>query len=189
LAALSGVRLTAAAARKMPLPGPYWLAELAAFDPRAGYLRAMQANTWVLWRRRGRARMIRSLVEDRRRLAGNLSSETRCAFDGYEFLRAGDANTDNPISVVDLSTLMGPWERLLRTRAELELTDRVIAARSGGPPRPRSRCSDGQWLYETRPDGSMAIRFSHELPENHAEDAKAIRYPVEFAVPRAAASS
>jgi hypothetical protein len=161
LVGLAGLRQTNAAARKMPLPAPYWPAEMEAFDVRRSYLQAMQAETWrsghVHWR---------SDVGEQRRLADRLAGDQRCSF-------SGETRSDIP-------NLLSAWERLFRTHAEQELTARAVAARSAAPPNPRSQCSDGQWVYEARGDGGMAIRFSKPLPE--AKDGRAIRYPAEFVV-------
>jgi hypothetical protein len=153
IVALAGLRLTSDAARSMPLPAPEWVAEMLAFDPRPAYLRSMQAEAWVVWRRYEELGMIRPeaarVIEERRRMTEQLAAQTGC---GVAF------------TLRDMPNLSEVWARLFRMRAELELTERALAARAGAPPQLQSRCSDGHWVYETRPDGSEAIRFSRPLP-------------------------
>ncbi|HKO57131.1 MAG TPA: hypothetical protein VJ276_14735 [Thermoanaerobaculia bacterium] len=180
LVGLAGVRQTNAAARKMPLPAPYWLAEMASFDVRQSYLQSMQAETWTVWRSGERFGILgplqTNLIGERRALTGRLAAEQRCAFDGASFVSTGW----NRLQRMEIPNLQSAWERLFRTRAELELTAHAVAARSGAPPNPRSACADGQWLYESRADGGTAIRFSKPLPE--PKDRRVIHYPAEFVV-------
>jgi hypothetical protein len=178
--AVMALQAIAAAARRMPLPAPPWLAELRPVDVRSSYLSALQAENW---------RMLHSvpfptvvtqisarIADEQRWAAAQLAGETRCAFDGARFFREAGKQMPswNTLGLMEQSPVQPALERLFRTRAELELTDRVLAARSGAAADPRSACPDGQWLYEAQPGGATAIRFS-----------EAMRPPARFVVTRA----
>ncbi|HEV7921602.1 MAG TPA: hypothetical protein VGR02_12510 [Thermoanaerobaculia bacterium] len=188
LVALAGMRQANAIARKMPLPAPYWLSEMEHFDNRQSYLQAMQAETWTMWRSNDRFGVYgpfqTNLIGQRRWLVGQLAADRRCSFDRAAFATAARQHIPswNRLGRLELPNLQASWERIFRARAELELTSRALAARSDAPPNAQSQCSDGQWLYETRPDGAVAIRFSGALPSAGGQDQRVMRYPAEFVV-------
>src|SRR5213075_750156 len=53
LVGLAGVRMTNAAAAKMPLPVPSWFNELQSFDYRHAFVGSYQNEAWMTWNTKG----------------------------------------------------------------------------------------------------------------------------------------
>jgi hypothetical protein len=193
LVALATTRMSNAAARKMPLPAPEWLAETYAFDYTRQFLRAQQAEAWMLNTMRPAQasgppilRHVRQLVfdvsiasttEKMRRYAEEAARTKACDTTSPQFAaaRAVIARAKrtwwNPAEMA-IPNLIGAWSRVLRFEAEVEATERILQLRAGLTPSPKSQCSDGSWSVTAN-----SIRFSRDpdVPE------PGIVYPLEYA--------
>ena len=68
-------------------------------------------------------------------------------------------------------SLVEAWERLMRFRAERELTDRVFKLRAGQTPSPQSQCSDGTWQVT-----ATSIKFSRDVSVPEPQ----VKYALEY---------
>lgn len=146
-AALTTVRMINAAAWRMPLPAPPWLAELQERDHVGPLLEAFQYSAASYWEDGAQlfpTKSLASSVEHDRLIAEELYSATKC-----------DMNMRMNRLGVDLSSV---WRRAFRYRAEREASANALRLREGKPIDPASRCSDGGWTF----DGTT-LRFSREI--------------------------
>ena len=146
-AALTTSRMINAAAWKMPLPAPAWLAELQQRDSVQPLLEAYQFQTASYWADGASmfpTKMLADSVEHDRQIAEELFSTRNC-----------DVTARANKLGVDLTTV---WRRAFRYRAEREATANALRVREGKPIEPASRCSDGGWTL----DGTT-LRFQREI--------------------------
>jgi hypothetical protein len=145
-AALTTARMINAAAWKMPLPAPAWLAELQERDSVPRLLEAFRftAASYTHGPNILPTNWLAAQVEHDRLIAEELSHTTRC-----------DVNVRANELGVDLTSV---WRRAFRYRAEREATANALRAREGKPIETGSRCSDGSWAF----DGTT-LRFSREI--------------------------
>lgn len=159
LGASTAARMVNAAARKMPLPPPAWLAELDTFAYEQHLAAAQQAEAW-----RGRNP---ALTERLRGMAAEVLQAKACdtASPRFEAVREklGARATPN---------LVSDWERLMRFRAEREARRNVLRIRAGQPPVRDSQCSDGSWKVTP-----ASFRFTREV----AVERPQLAYPLEYA--------
>jgi hypothetical protein len=147
-AALTIARMINAAAWKMPLPAPAWLAELQARDNVRPLLEAFQYQTASYWKSGMKlfpTKMLAGSVDRDRGIAEELSKATACDVK----TRMNDLGTD----------LSSVWLRAFRYRAEREATANALRLREGKPIETKSACSDGTWSFD-----GMTLRFSREIP-------------------------
>jgi hypothetical protein len=182
LIALATTRMSNAAARKMPLPAPAWLDETFDFD----YLHAMaasqQAEAWTIRHATPGQRSIGDMVRAPwyaqqgadalatfRTYTDAAVRAKACDADSSQFAiaRAAMTQTNN----VAVPNLIGAWHRLMRFRAELEATERVLQLRAGQTPSPQSQCSDGTWQVTAN-----SIKFSKDVKV----PPPGIRFPLEY---------
>lgn len=175
LIALSLARSVNAAAWKLPLPAPGWLAELHADDHRRLLLRGLQYETWGAWRHgpdelngpvgsisRPYARVsMGNLALHQREAAFEIMKLTVCRFDGNQFFQRRrkaipDWNIPARIAVPNIGS---SWSRALRYEAEREATANALRARAGEPVIAQSRCSDGSWRFD-----NGRLSFTGEIP-------------------------
>jgi len=176
-------RMSNGAARKMPLPAPAWLDEAFTFDYAAAMAGAQHADAWTIhhlpvghltWRdvlreSENRAQEAIYLNTMRSYTAEALKSKA-CDADGPEFAAARAAITSNELLAIP--NLVGAWHRVMRFRAELEATQRVLQLRAGQAPSTQSQCSDGTW--QVTANGIKFTRVINVPPPQ-------IRYPLEYA--------
>jgi hypothetical protein len=146
-AALTTARMINAAAWKMPLPAPAWLAELQARDQVRPLLESFQFVASSYWQDGAQmfpTKWLANSVEHDRQIAGELFNTTRC-----------DVNAPANELGTDLTSV---WRRAFRYRVEREATANALLVREGKPVEPASRCSDGGWTF----DGTT-LRFSREI--------------------------
>lgn len=183
LIALASTRMSNGAARKMPLPAPAWLNETFTFD----YLGAVAAS------QQAEAYTIRHAMPDwqsaKTFIRAPLSAFQRA--DAIDVLRvytdqavtskACDVNsgpfataraTMAATNSMAVPNLVGAWDRLLRFRAELEATERVLQVRAGQTPSAKSQCSDGAWQLSAN-----GFKFSKDVKV----PPPGIRFPLEYA--------
>lgn len=159
LGASTAARMVNAAARKMPLPPPAWLAELDTFPYEQHLTAAQQAEAW-----RGKNP---ALTERLRGMAAEVLEVKACDTSSPQFeavrKKLGARATPN---------LVEDWERLMRFRAEREARRNVLRIRAGQPPVRDTQCSDGSW--EVTP---ASFQFTREAPVQRPH----IAYPLEYA--------
>lgn len=146
-AALSMLRMVNAAAWKMPLPPPAWLAEVQQRDGVPPLLEAFRYQTSSYAKDQLHVfptKFFADSLDRDRSIAVQLAKETRCDIDPRE----------NEIGV-DLRSV---WRRAFRYRAEREATANALRIREGKPIETASRCSDGTWSF----DGTT-LRFSRPI--------------------------
>lgn len=146
-AAMSMARMINAVAWKAPLPAPAWFGELQDRDSVRPLLDAFQFQTASYWKSGANlfpTKWLASSVDHDRRIAEELFNVTRC-----------DVNTLMNELGTDLTSV---WRRAFRYRAEREATVNALRVREGKSIEPRSRCSDGEWMF----DGTT-LRFSREI--------------------------
>ena len=146
-AALTMARMINAAAWKLPLPAPAWVAELHGRDHVRPLLEAFQVLAASYWKDGSKlfpTKWLANSVEHDRRIAETVFRETRC-----------DVNVPMNELGTDLSSV---WRRAFRYRAEREAAANALRVREGKPIETGSRCSDGGWTY----DGTT-LRFSREI--------------------------
>ena len=159
--ALSMARSINAAAWKMPLPAPAWLAEMQAVDHRALILRGMQVDTWVVWRnvpdelpmagmRSYLYASMANMALHQHESAVELVQVQSCGFDGKAFDQQREKeiarwNTPGQITIMGGGDL---WSRMLRYGAEKEGTANAMRVRAGQSAIKESRCADGTWSYD-----------------------------------------
>jgi len=146
-AAMTIARMINAAAWKMPVPAPAWLGELQQRDAVPQLLESYQFQTASYAKdglRLFPTKMLADSVDHDRGIAEELAKETRCDVKP----RANELGVD----------LTSVWRRAFRYRAEREATANALRAREGHPIERTSRCSDGQWTFDT-----TMVRFTHDI--------------------------
>jgi hypothetical protein len=183
--ALAGTRMINAAARRLDAK-PAWFDEMRTIDYRRSMLAAQQAEAWAhrrnvenLAEQRGRIDSAHDLVDMAlqpwdemcaanfaavaRGAAAELAQSRDCAVDARALDRRvrGMLPFWNRRSWYALPNLGGVWQRVARFQAELEVTERVFAIKSGQwtPELERSACADGTWSF-----AGGTLRFSREVP-------------------------
>jgi hypothetical protein len=180
LIALASSRMSNAAARKMPLPAPAWLNETYAFDYLGAMAASHQAEAWMIRHAMpGRGPMkVRApwyahqsadALDVLRTYTDAAVRSKACDADGSQFATARAAMTQT--NNVAVPNLIGAWHRLMRFRAELEATERVLQLRAGETPSPQSQCSDGAWQVTAN-----SIKFSKDVKV----PPPGIRFPLEY---------
>ena len=157
LIALASSRIGNAAARKMPMPAPAWLGETFTFDYAGPLAAAYQSDAWVVHRATGRPLPWKDALR-----------EVSYRFQGAEYLNVMRTYTDEALKskacdatspefaparasiaaspqLEAMPNLVSEWHRLMRFRAELEATERVLQLRAGEKLTVNSQCSDGTW--------------------------------------------
>lgn len=150
LVALSASRMSNAAMRKMPLPAPSWVSQTFTFAYEDAMARALEGDGYA---------ELRALAERARRVSACDGASPQ-----FAELRAGLAQP--------APNLIGGWERVMRFRAERELTERVLQMRAGETPRAQSLCADGSWNVTP-----TSIAFTREIDV----PSPGIRYPLRYA--------
>jgi hypothetical protein len=158
LGASTVARMVNAAAGKMPLPAPAWLAEL---DTHPYELRLIAAQQAEAWREKNPG-----LAERLRGMAWAILEAKACDTSSEQF----DAVREK-LGARAEPNLVRDWSRFLRFRAEREARRNVLLLRSGQPPVPTSQCSDGSW--EVTP---TSFRFTREIKVEYPQ----IDYPLEY---------
>lgn len=162
LIALSASRMVNAAARKMPDPAePAWFREFRAIDATGAMIAAQQADAW---RFSEFSSMIDWSAEPHPivQLVMRIPA-SRQINDMREYAEAVDRSgacdvASIPKPPIDTPNLTGAYDRVLRYRAEVEATERVLQVRRGEKPSPQSQCKDGTWIVT--PNG---FRFSRDI--------------------------
>ena len=169
LIALASTRMSNGAARKMPLPAPAWLSETYSFDYVGAMAASQQAEAWAIRHampgRRPMSDVMRApwyayqsadALDVLRTYTDAAVRSKACDADSSQFAtaRAAMVTTNN----VAIPNLIGAWHRLMRFRAELEATERVLQLRAGQTPSPQSQCSDGTWQVTAN-----SIKFSRSV--------------------------
>jgi hypothetical protein len=163
-------RLSNAAARKMPLPAPAWLSETFTFDYDGAMASSQQVEAWTVHHIPvGRVSLKDALREMQFRLqeaeylnvmrvytAEALKSKA-CDAEGPQFATAR-ASVESGSELMAIPNLNGAWHRLMRFRAELEATERILQLRAGQTPSTQSQCSDGTWQVSAN-----GIKFSRDI--------------------------
>jgi hypothetical protein len=159
LGASTAARMVNAAARKLPLPPPAWLAELDTFPYEQHLAAAQQAEAW-----RGKNP---ALTERLRGMAVEVLQAKACDAESPRFdavrRKLGARATPN---------LIADWERLMRFRAEREARRNVLRLRAAQPPLPHTQCSDGTWQVTP-----ASFKFTRDVPVQSPQ----IKYPLEYA--------
>lgn len=194
LVALAIARSVNAAARKLPLPSPAWLGEIEAFDFRRVLIAAYQVGAWSIVDQvhaettfdtpdgsfadftRRKADVIvapytrmsaADIAEQWRRTAIEIANTAACDLDPVVMTQRQAESIawwNAPARAISVPNLNGMWQRVLRFDAEREATIRALDLRAGKPPRPRSRCSDGSWIYSADGRGFTFSRKMKDLP-------------------------
>jgi hypothetical protein len=159
LGASTAARMVNAAARKMPLPPPAWLAELDTFPYEQHLAAAQQAEAW-----RGRNP---ALTERLRGMAAEVLRAKACDTTSPRF----DAVREK-LGARATPNLISDWQRLMRFRAEREARRNVLRIRAGQPPVRDSQCSDGSWNVTP-----ASFQFTRKVPVERPQ----IDYPLEYA--------
>ncbi|MEA2338101.1 MAG: hypothetical protein QOE82_2108 [Thermoanaerobaculia bacterium] len=153
-AALSIARMINAAAWKMPLPAPPWLAELQQRDSVRPLIESFKFQTASYSEDGLRifpTKMLADSVDRDRGIAEELVKETRCDVSA----RANELGTD----------LTSVWHRAFRYRAEREATANALRVREGKSIETTSRCSDGGWSF----DGTT-LKFAKPIASTDQRD-------------------
>jgi len=168
--ALESSRIVNGAARKMPLPAPAWLGETFKFDYAGPLAAAQQTDAWIVHHGAERSLAWKELLHEveyrmqstqyldvMRTYTDEALKSKACDATSPEFAtaRASIASTSPLIAIPNLTAV---WHRLMRFRAELEATERVLQLRAGGNLTVNSRCSDGTW--QLTPNG---MKFSRAI--------------------------
>jgi hypothetical protein len=142
-------------------------------------LRALQHDTWLMWRfgvnvrspfgRVGQPYVWLSaanMATHQRDTAEQLARVTECGFDGKTFFdeRVRALPPWNEFAKVVIPDVGAAWTRARRFAAEREASANALRLRAGLNVEPQSRCSDGRWLVE-----NDRLRFSRELPAGKTE--------------------
>ena len=168
--ALESSRVVNATARKMPLPAAAWLGETFTFDYAGPMAAAQQADAWIVHRGAERSVAWKELLREveyrmqsteyldvMRTYTGEALKSKACDATSPEFATARASITAaSPLSA--MPNLTAVWHRLMRFRAELEATERVLQLRAGEKLTVNSRCSDGTW--QLTPNG---MKFSRAI--------------------------
>jgi len=184
LIALASSRMVNAAAAKLPLPAPAWLAELSAVDYRKSLSASMQAEAWA-WTHlpsRGGGWLARPYVrlsgadaaEHLRAGFARMAASSACDVDEAALTDAvvGSIPRWNVLARTAIPNLAGVWQRAARMTPELELTAKVLQLRRGETPSPESRCSGGRWIVT-----ASSVKFSGNLRAPKT----GTNYPLEYA--------
>lgn len=162
LVGLAGVRMTNAAAAKMPLPVPSWFTELQSFDYRHSFIGSYQSEAWMTWTTKANLgvqpyfdAMKADTVEGMRAWTTELASTNRCDVTPVKTIKVA---WWNELGKVALPNLAGAWQRFARFQAELEATDKILAARRGETPSRSTRCADGAWQVSAN-----EVKFSRDI--------------------------
>jgi len=181
LIATASGRMTNAAARKMPLPAPAWLAETFSYDYVSAMATAQQADAWTIQNAPALRRSVIDVlgtplyVYEEAKALDTLQKYTAeavrskaCDAHGPRFAAARASLVTTHAAVPNL---IEAWHRLMRFRAELEATERVLQLRAGRTPSTKSQCSDGAWQLTAN-----GFRFSRDitLPPD------GLRFPLEY---------
>ncbi len=182
LIALASTRMSNGAARKMPLPAPAWMNETYSFDYLGAMAASQQAEAWAIRHaipgRRPMNDVVRApwyayqsadALDVLRTYTDAAVRSKACDADSSQFAtaRAAMTTTNN----VAIPNLVGAWHRLMRFRAELEATERILQLRAGQTPSPQSQCSDGTWQVTAN-----SIKFSKDVKV----PPPGIRFPLEY---------
>lgn len=182
LIAIASTRMTNVAARKMPLPAPAWLGEMFTWDYVGAVATTQQAEAWTIHnapagklqlsdRLRAPLYMLEeaNAIDSLQKYTEEAVRSKACDTDGPRFATArARLITKNPA----VPNLVGAWQRLMRFRAEVEATERILQIRAGQMPSAKSQCSDGTWLVTAN-----SIRFSRDIKV----PPQGIRFPLEYA--------
>jgi hypothetical protein len=186
LIVLAQARMVNAAAWKLPLPAPQWLAEMHSVDHRRMMMRAHQHDIWLMWRHgptepsvwlisRPYLRLTTANMALLRRLeAFEIERIAECGFDEKEFDERQRSAIPrwNVIARIGGVDFGGPWARVLRYETEQEAVANALRIRGGASVVERSACSDGTWSFA---NGRLA--FSRELPPPNSS---AVQLPLEL---------
>lgn len=170
--ATASTRMSNAAARKMPLPAPAWFQETLTFDYLGAMAASQQAEAWMIHRAMPVTVSYRlqgaEYLDVMRKYTAEATRSRACSSISPQFNTARESLVTMNVAVPNL---IGAWHHLLRFRAELEATERILQLRAGRTPSTRSQCSDGTWLVTAN-----AIRFSRDI-----NVPQGIRFPLEYA--------
>ena len=185
LIALASSRMVNAAAAKLPLPEPAWLAELSAVDYRKSLSASMQAEAWAWthlppprggWLARPYVRLSGADAAEHLRagFARMAAASSACDVDEAALTDTivGSIPRWNVLARTAIPNLAAVWQRAARMTPELELTEKVLQLRSGGTPSPQSRCSGGRWIVT-----ASSVKFSGNLRAPKT----GTNYPLEYA--------
>jgi len=183
LVAVASSRLSNATARKMPLPAPAWLQETLTFDYMTPMAASQQAEAWTVHHLKSgnvalkdilRETWYRWQIAEYVNVMRNYTTEAlksnACDAEGPRFA-AARASLSESTQLMAIPNLVSGWHRLMRFRAELEATERVLQLRAGQKLTVNSRCSEGTWQLTAN-----GMRFSHDIrvPE------RSIRIPLDY---------
>jgi hypothetical protein len=184
LIGVASLRMVNAAAAKLPLPEPSWLAEVRAFDSRKAIVASMQAEAWAWthlppqhggWLARPYVRLSAADAAEHMRAAfAAMASSNACDVDDAALSDAVVRSIPrwNVLAKIAIPNISGTWQRVARVTPELELTEKVLQLRRGQTPSPDSRCSDGRWLVS-----ASAVTFDRPLRTPKT----GINYPLNYA--------
>ncbi|HYH10232.1 MAG TPA: hypothetical protein VEK11_24500 [Thermoanaerobaculia bacterium] len=165
---LAIARMINAAAWKLPLPAPAWLAEMDAVDHAWLLARTMQVELWMAsvkappgWKPLAQIPIAR-LTNHQRDTAAALLANRACGFDAVRFF---DERRKGSLAGIFTPSIASAWRRAFRYRAEREATRNALRIAAGEPVVERSVCSDGTWRFA---DATLA--FSRELPKGEAQE-------------------
>ena len=167
LIALASTRMSNAAARKMPLPVPSWFRETQTYDYLGAVAATQQVEAWTIHATKSRRRTIEDYLRAPlwayqeaqairllREHAKYAISSNACDADDRQLAVESSISAFN----VAMPNITAIWKRVMRFRAELEATERVLQIRAGQPPSPKSTCSDGSWNVTAH-----SIKFTRDL--------------------------
>ena len=167
LIAIASARMSNAAARKMPLPVPAWFSETLSYDYAKAMASAHQVDAWTIHATKSGHRSISDYL--RAPLYAYQEADALNVFRDYAMQvinsKACDAGSETYTANVSflpagmaLPNVLASWKRVLRLRAELEATERVLQLRAGQTPSEKSACSDGSWQVTP-----SSIKFSRDI--------------------------
>jgi hypothetical protein len=145
MTASTAARFINTAARKLPMPPAPWFQEVLSFQYERALAAAHQAEAWRAKTAAHNVR-VRGMAEEVLR-ARACDAES----DQFEAVRKKLGGRATP-------SLVEAWERMMRFRAERELTQKVFVMRSGQKPPNTTQCSDGTWDVTTD-----SIKFSRDV--------------------------
>jgi len=170
IVALGASRIGNAAARKMPLPAPAWFAETFTFDYAGPMAAAQQTDAWVIHRGAKRTLPWKEVLREidyrfqgaeylnvMRTYVDEALKSNACDPASPAFSKARASLAASPV-LEAMPNVVSVWYRLMRFRAELEATERVLQLRAGEKLTMNSRCSDGTW--QLTPNG---MKFSRAI--------------------------
>lgn len=181
LIALASSRMANAAARKMPEPHePQWFTqELRPFDVTGATIAAEQAEAWRVSQLRSELpRFARPFA---RFYAARTIGQMREYVERVDGSGACDIKTIGKPKGNDIENLASVFGRVLRYRAEVEATERVLQLRRGEMPLQKSQCKDGWWIVSPeRVRFSLEIRVEppgHRIPLAYEHDRDVVLLP------------